>query len=83
MDALVKDFHTDGVTKAWLERLALLVLASESLDELSLAWFAEYLTDINSEAEKCGALWPPISVALSYLHTRCPPLQRAVSAISR
>lgn len=82
MDNLIRDYHGEGVTRAWLERLAIFVLGSKNLDELSLAWFAQYLTLINAEAKKCTDLWPPVLVALSYLQSRCPALQRAVSAIS-
>ena len=82
MDTLVKDFHADGPSKAWLERMAFFVLHSEDLNELGLSWFGQYLETINNVVTKTQELWPPVIVALRFLHEKCPTLKRAVHAIS-
>ena len=81
MDELIKDYHMGGVTTSWLQRMALLVLQSDSMDEIRLAWFAHYLDDIDLGAKRCTDLWPPVSVALTFLHSKCPTVKRAVNAI--
>ena len=83
MDGIVKDYHSYGPSTEWLERMALFVLQSKDLDELCLSWFGQYLETINNAVLKTQKVWPPIIVALRYLHERCPTLNRAVHAISQ
>jgi len=83
MDQLIKDFHDAGVTKGWLERMAVYILHSPELDELALSWFGQYLDTISSVVQGSRDVWPPVIVAARFLEEKCPTLKRAVHAISR
>lgn len=85
MDTLVCDYHRSGLTDAWMERMAIFILQSPEITELSLSWFAQYLDNINAritDEQVRKNIWPPVLIAIDFLNDRCPTLQRAVRVIS-